>query len=69
MECSLVMDTGWGIIGTGSPTGSWDFDMNMTEGFIGGISTYTLTGAFTTDSWKFRAGDGWALNLGGNVRL
>jgi len=65
---ATVMDTGWGIIGTGSPTGSWDFDMNMTsEGFNGGISTYTLTGAFTTDSWKFRAGDDWALNLGGNV--
>ena len=63
---ATMTEAGWGIIGDGSPQGNWDADLDLVaEGFAAGVTTYTITGDFTTQEWKFRAGDDWALNLGG----
>lgn len=59
---------GWGIIGEGGPTMGWDNDTQMTLlSMENGVTTYTLTGAFTTGEWKMRAGSQWDLNLGGDL--
>jgi len=63
-----LSEIGWGIVGAGSPSGSWDIDTPLiAAGFDAGVSTWTLTGDFTTDPWKFRAGADWALNLGNDL--
>jgi len=63
-----ISELGWSVIGMGSPTGSWDTDTDMVSGgFDLGITTFTLTGDFTTDQWKFRAGHDWKLSLGENL--
>lgn len=65
---SMIASAGWGVIGVGSPQGDWDADVDMTaNGFADGVTTYTITGDFTTDEWKFRANDDWVLNLGGDL--
>jgi len=63
---STMSATGWGVIGEGSPSASWDEDLDMTaEGFAEGVTTYTLTGDFSGE-YKFRAGNSWDFNLGGD---
>lgn len=63
-----MSEMGWSVIGEGSPSGSWDTDTFLdAQPFANGISTYTLTGDFTTSGWKFRAGGDWPLNVGGNL--
>lgn len=58
----------WSVIGAGSPTKAWDKDTELVaEAFKDGIESYTATGDFTTDEWKFRAGGAWDLNLGGTA--
>ncbi len=60
---------GWGVIGAGSPSGNWDNDTAMMGDAFeagSGVTTHSLTGDFTTDEWKFRAGGEWGLNLGGD---
>lgn len=58
---------GWGVIGSAT-VGGWDADQDMSaDGFDAGVTTYTYTGAFTEGEFKFRAGDDWALNLGGTL--
>ena len=65
---ATMTEFGWSIIGMGGPAASWEIDTDMVaEGFVDGVSTYTYTGAFTTDEWKFRAGHNWDLNLGGSA--
>lgn len=65
---ATMYDAGWGVIGQGSPSMGWDTDTPMTaEGFDAGISTYTVTGDFTTDEWKIRAGGMWDYSLGGSI--
>ncbi len=65
---ATMSEAGWGVIGNGSPQGNWDADIDMVaEGFAAGVTTYTLTGDFTVEEWKFRAGDDWAYNLGGSL--
>jgi hypothetical protein len=65
---ATMTDAGWGIIGEGSPVGNWDADQDLTvDGFADGVATYSITGDFTTAAWKLRAGDDWALNLGGSI--
>lgn len=65
---ATVTPNGWGVIGDGSPAMGWDSDVDLTaNGFADGVTTYTLTGDFTTAAWKFRAGDAWAHNLGGDL--
>lgn len=61
---SMTTD-GWGVIGEGSPQGNWDADTDMvSDGFTGGVSSYSITGDFTTAGWKMRAGNGWTLQFG-----
>jgi len=63
-----VTPGGWGIIGMGGPNADWDNDVAMTaDGFADGITTYSTSGDFTQDGWKFRAGADWAHNLGGDL--
>jgi len=64
-----MTELGWSVIGAGSPSGDWGVDTDLTsEGFdMDGITTFTLTGDFTTGEWKFRAGHDWKLNLGTNL--
>lgn len=63
-----MVTTSWAVIGEGSPAMGWEEDTDMTaNGFAEGVTTYTLTGAFTTGEWKFRANDDWAINLGGDL--
>lgn len=65
---ATMTEFGWSLIGAGSPSGSWEVDTDLVaEGFVDGVSTYTYTGDFTTDGWKFRAGHDWNLNLGENL--
>ncbi len=59
-----VTEVTWGIIGSATP-GGWDTDTNMT--FTGsGKGDYTWTGniSLTDGEIKFRANDGWDINLG-----
>jgi hypothetical protein len=56
------MLTSWGIIGDAA--GGWSDDVNMTPNVN---NTWTYTGAFTAGSYKFRANDGWDVNLGGSI--
>lgn len=59
--------SGWGVIGSAT-VGGWDADQDMTaDGFDSGITTYSYTGAFTEGEFKMRAGDDWALNIGGTL--
>ncbi len=63
-----IVASSWGVIGDGSPQGNWDADVDMTaNGFADGVTTYTITGDFTTAAWKFRANDDWVVNLGGDL--
>ena len=67
---ATVTAGGWGLIGTGSPSGDWDNDTLLDPDVFdsdNGITTYTHTGSFTTDGWKFRAGGAWPLNIGGDL--
>lgn len=53
--------TQWGIIGSATADG-WNSDQNMTPS---GDNTWTITANFTVGEFKFRANDGWDINLGG----
>lgn len=53
----------WGIVG--DATGSWDVDQDMTWNTDKKCFTATLT--LTDGEIKFRANDGWDINLGGSV--
>jgi len=65
---ATTSEFGWSVIGEGSPSGNWDDDTDMEAvGFADGITTYTVTGDFTTAAWKFRAGHDWAHNIGGQL--
>ena len=64
---ATMTNLGWSLIGSAT-AGSWDSDTEMVaEGFDGGITTYTYSGAFTEGEFKFRAGQDWAMNLGGDL--
>lgn len=65
---ATMSDFGWSIIGAGGPAASWDVDTDLVAtGFDAGVTTYSYTGEFTTEEWKFRAGHNWDLNLGGSA--
>jgi hypothetical protein len=53
----------WGVIGDAT-AGGWDTDANMTWDAVKKVFTVTLP-LKATGSYKFRANDGWAVNLGG----
>ncbi len=66
---ATMSEDGWGAVGDGSPAMAWPSDGNnpdvaLTPAIVDGKETYTITGDFTTDGWKFRAGKDWALNVG-----
>lgn len=64
-----MTEFGWSVIGAGSPSGAWDVDTELSsEGFdMNGVTTFSLTGDFSTGEWKFRAGRDWKLSLGQNL--
>lgn len=65
---ATVEKKSWSLIGAGSPGLAWDKDTELVaEVAAGGIESYTATGDFTTDEWKFRAGGAWDLNVGGTL--
>ncbi|WP_461637188.1 SusF/SusE family outer membrane protein [Labilibaculum euxinus] len=55
----------WGLIGDATP-GGWDTDTNMTWDSTNKIFTATLD-LTAGGSYKFRANDGWDVNLGGDL--
>ena len=63
---SYTKINGWGLIGSATP-GGWSDDTNMTlASYENGIYTYTCDLALTGgNEIKFRANDGWDINLGG----
>ncbi len=54
----------WGVIGDATP-GGWDNDTDMTWDATNQVFTATLD--LTAASFKFRANDDWAINLGGDL--
>ena len=52
----------WGIIGSAT-AGGWDTDQDMT--WDAKKACWTATVDFAAGDWKFRANDGWDINLGG----
>ena len=54
----------WGLIGDATP-GGWDTDTNMTWDADNKVLTVTLD--LEAKSFKFRANDDWAINLGGDL--
>jgi len=56
--------TNWGLIGDATP-GGWDTSTPMTLNVATG--EWTVTTTLTGGTFKFRANDGWDINLGGDV--
>jgi hypothetical protein len=56
--------TDWGVIGNATP-GGWDNDTDMTYDPETGIWSVTLD--LIDGAFKFRANDGWDINLGGDL--
>jgi hypothetical protein len=54
----------WGLIGSATPDG-WNSDQNMT--WDADAKALTITIDLTAGEFKFRANDGWAVNLGGDM--
>lgn len=54
----------WGVIGDATP-GGWSDDTNLTWDAAKQVFTVTLD--LTAKSFKFRANDGWTVNLGGSL--
>jgi hypothetical protein len=54
----------WGVIGDATP-GGWGTDTNMTWDAAKKVLTVTLN--LTAGSFKFRANDDWAVNMGGSL--
>ena len=55
-----VKEVAWGIVGNATP-GGWDNDTDMTH--TGGY-TWEIDVALTAGEFKFRANDGWDINVG-----
>lgn len=60
----VAMANIWGIIGSAT-AGGWDSDQNMAWDAVSGVFTATLN--LTVGEIKFRANDGWDVNLGGSL--
>lgn len=57
--------TNWGIIGDATP-GSWDNSTNMT--YNPDTKQWSVVTTLTDKEFKFRANDGWDINLGGDMQ-
>jgi hypothetical protein len=63
-----IQETNWGVIGNATPTG-WDSDTDMIYDAASGTWSVTLdltAQAAPDNGIKFRANDGWDLNIGDN---
>lgn len=60
---SYVKITGWGLIGSATP-GGWGSDQDMNYNATTGV--YSITLDLVAGDIKFRANDGWGINLGDN---
>ncbi|NCC10293.1 MAG: DUF5115 domain-containing protein [Bacteroidia bacterium] len=56
--------TTWGVIGSATP-GGWDTDTDMA--YNAADNTWRVTMTFTDGDFKFRANDGWDINMGGSA--
>lgn len=56
--------TEWGLIGDATP-GGWDSSTPMV--YDETSDTWAVTAELTTGAYKFRANDGWDINLGGDL--
>ena len=54
----------WGLIGDATP-GGWSDDTDMAWDAVNNV--FKVTVDLTANSFKFRANDGWAVNLGGSL--
>lgn len=57
--------TVWGLIGDATP-GGWDVSTPME--YDRASNTWTVTADMTNGAFKFRANDGWDINLGGDIK-
>lgn len=64
LTCTFV-DSGWGIVGAGSPSGSWDTDTMMS--YDPDTKKWSLTATFVGGEIKFRWDRSWDNNLGGTL--
>lgn len=62
--CNFIQ-TGWGIVGDGSPSGDWNKDSMLT--YNPDTKKWTGTFDFVGGTMKFRWDRGWDLNLGGSL--
>jgi hypothetical protein len=53
--------TSWGIVGSATP-GGWDNSTSMT--YDKDTRLWKVTSTLTSGAWKFRANNGWDINLG-----
>ena len=65
---AMVTNQGWGVIGNSTP-GGWDTDTDLdAQGFdADGNTVYAANVDLVDGEIKFRAGNDWAHNLGGDV--
>lgn len=59
-----VTKTDWGLIGDATP-GGWNDSTPMT--YDSGTKVWSATATLTTGEYKFRANNGWDINLGGDL--
>ncbi len=64
-----VFETTWGLIGAATP-GGWDNSSPMTYDItLGQFGKWKAATTFTSGEFKFRANNGWDINLGGSTNL
>ncbi|MDR3119417.1 MAG: SusE domain-containing protein [Mediterranea sp.] len=62
---ATFVQTGWGLIGAGSPSGNWDNDTMMT--YDPDKNVWTVTATLVGGEMKFRWDKSWDKNLGGSL--
>lgn len=60
-----LIETNWGLIGSATP-GGWDNSTPMM--YNPDTKVWTVITTLTADEFKFRANDGWDINLGGDMQ-
>ncbi len=63
MKWGVTEITTWGVIGSGTP-GGWDSSTPLT--YDAATKTWRGTVNFSNGEFKFRANNGWDINIGGN---
>ncbi len=62
---ATFVETGWGLIGSGSPSGTWDVDTMMS--YDPDAKTWSVTATLIGGEMKFRWDKAWDVNLGGSL--